>query len=96
MKAVPEAASGEGLAMAGSAVGSPAAVRWGMEVWQSLAVLDRVDCAALRLIYWHGMTQAQVARELSLPESVVRRCVARGMRELAGHPPGSAYQHPPG
>lgn len=56
-----------------------------------LGVLDRTDRAALELIYWQGMTQTQVARELDLSPAAVRHSVARGMHQLAEHltSPGS-------
>lgn len=55
-----------------------------VELIHALCELDRVDRAALRLIYWQGRTQAQVAEELHLPIGAVRAGVARGMRQLAG------------
>lgn len=51
----------------------------------ALADLDPVEQTVLRLIYWSGYSQAQVARQLAVPETTVRHCVARGMRELAEH-----------
>jgi DNA-directed RNA polymerase specialized sigma24 family protein len=45
--------------------------------------LNSVDRAALRLIYSFGMSQSQVAWELGLTETEIRRSVARGMREVA-------------
>jgi len=55
-----------------------------VEILHALCDLERVDRTALRLIYWRGLTQAQVAHELALPQGVIGQCVARGMRELAG------------
>lgn len=52
---------------------------------QILSGLDRVDRTTPRLIYRRGLTQRQVDRELALPGATIRRCVAHGMRELAGH-----------
>jgi DNA-directed RNA polymerase specialized sigma24 family protein len=49
----------------------------------ALADLDRIDRAALRLIYWHGRTHEQVAAELNLSAATVRAAVAHGMRQLA-------------
>ena len=59
------------------------AARWAAETLQIMDDLDSVDRAALRLIYSFGMSQAQVAWELGLPETEIRRSVARGMREVA-------------
>jgi DNA-directed RNA polymerase specialized sigma24 family protein len=56
-----------------------------LEVLNALNRLKDTDQVALRLIYWRGLTQGEVARELALPQETVRRCVARGMRELAEH-----------
>lgn len=53
------------------------------EVSNILGELDGADRIALRLVYFRGLTQTQVAHELALPETTVRQCVARGMRELA-------------
>jgi DNA-directed RNA polymerase specialized sigma24 family protein len=61
------------------------AVLWAVEVMEALTSLTGVDRAALRLIYWRGMTYTQAARELHLPEQVIRQCVARGMRNLTEH-----------
>ena len=55
-----------------------------VDVVHALCDLDRVDHVVLRLIYWHGRTQAQVAEELHLPIGTVSAAVARGMRQLAG------------
>ena len=52
-------------------------------VMHALCDLDRVDRAALRLIYWHGCSQVQVAAELHLPITTVRAAVSRGMLQLA-------------
>jgi DNA-directed RNA polymerase specialized sigma24 family protein len=59
------------------------AARWAAETLQIMDDLDSVDRAALRLIYSFGMSQSQVAWELGLPETEIRRSVARGMREVA-------------
>jgi DNA-directed RNA polymerase specialized sigma24 family protein len=59
------------------------AARWAAETLQIMDDLDSVDRAALRLIYSFGMSQAQVAWELGVPETEIRRSVARGMREVA-------------
>jgi DNA-directed RNA polymerase specialized sigma24 family protein len=61
-----------------------AQVSWGVEVLPILDSLDYIDRSALRLIYSDGLTQTEVARELALPEATIRRCVAHGMRRLAG------------
>ncbi len=68
-----------------SVVESPdwSAARWAAETLQVMDDLDSVDSAALRLIYSFGMSQAQVAWELGLPETEIRLSVARGMREVA-------------
>ena len=55
------------------------------DLLNALSGLDRIDRLALRLIYWRGLTQTEVARELGLPLATIRECVARGMRELAQH-----------
>jgi DNA-directed RNA polymerase specialized sigma subunit, sigma24 homolog len=57
--------------------------RLAIDALSALSTLDRVDRAALRLTYWRGLSENQVARELALPLATVERCVARGMRELA-------------
>lgn len=57
--------------------------RWAAEVMGALERLDAPYRQALRLIYWNGMTQAQVAAELAVPEQTVRAHVARGMRMIA-------------
>jgi DNA-directed RNA polymerase specialized sigma24 family protein len=54
-------------------------------VLHALEDLDRVERAALELIYWRGMTQSQVARELDLPQATIRHCIARGMHHMAEH-----------
>jgi DNA-directed RNA polymerase specialized sigma24 family protein len=59
------------------------AASWAAETLQIMDDLDSVDRAALRLIYSFGMSQAQVAWELGVPETEIRRSVARGMREVA-------------
>jgi DNA-directed RNA polymerase specialized sigma24 family protein len=59
------------------------AARWAAETLQIMDDLDSVDRAALQLIYSFGMSQAQVAWELGLPETEIRRSVARGMCEVA-------------
>lgn len=59
------------------------AARWAAETLQVMDDLDSVGSAALRLIYSFGMSQAQVAWELGLPETEIRLSVARGMREVA-------------
>ena len=68
-----------------SAVDAPerSPARWAAETLQVMDDLDSVDRAALRLIYSFGMSQAQVAWELGLPETEIRLRVARGMREVA-------------
>ena len=68
-----------------SVVESPdwSAARWAAETLQVMDDLDSVGSAALRLIYSFGMSQAQVAWELGLPETEIRLSVARGMREVA-------------
>lgn len=58
---------------------------WDADVLRALECLARLDRAALRLIYWGGLTEAQVARQLALPEPTVRTHVAPGMRELAAY-----------
>jgi DNA-directed RNA polymerase specialized sigma24 family protein len=59
------------------------AARWAAETLQIMDDLNSVDRAALRLIYSFGMSQSQVAWELGLTETEIRRSVARGMREVA-------------
>jgi DNA-directed RNA polymerase specialized sigma24 family protein len=59
------------------------AARWAAQTLQIMDDLNSVDRAALRLIYSFGMSQSQVAWELGLPETEIRRSVARGMREVA-------------
>lgn len=53
------------------------------DVLRILATLDRTDQEALRLIYFHGLSQADAARELGLGQDAIRKCVSRGMAELA-------------
>lgn len=53
------------------------------ELVHILQSLDRIDGAALRLIYFRGLTQDQAASALGLPPVTVRTCVQRGMHELA-------------
>jgi DNA-directed RNA polymerase specialized sigma24 family protein len=77
-----EAAPHEGPATVVDAP-EPSAARWAAETLQIMDDLDSVDRTALRLIYSFGMSQAQVAWELGLPEAEVRRSVERGMREVA-------------
>ena len=66
---------------------------WAVEVLEAVTGLNRVDRTALRLIYWRGMTHTQAARELHLPEQVIRQCVARGMRDLTEHLTENADTH---
>lgn len=56
---------------------------WPVLVMQALDALDGVSRSALRLIYFGGLTQAEAARRLAIPEPAMRTSVARGMRELA-------------
>lgn len=44
--------------------------------------LDSIEHLALYLIYWRGLTQAQVAAELGLPTRTIGTAVARGMHQL--------------
>ena len=60
-------------------------VRAHADVIEGMGELENVDRAALRLIYWHGRTHAQIAAELGVPVTAVHTAVARGMRRLAGH-----------
>lgn len=53
------------------------------QVRQLLDSLDQPDREALRLIYFRGLTQDDAARTLGVPRTVLRSCVARGMRELS-------------
>ncbi len=62
---------------------SPAHARWSAEVLRAFDGLDEPDRAALRLIYWRGLSQGQVASVLAIDEPAVRVCVARGLRNLA-------------
>ena len=54
------------------------------QVMTALGGLDLVDRTALHLIYWHDLTQAEVALRLDLPTVTIRSAVARGMRQLSG------------
>jgi DNA-directed RNA polymerase specialized sigma24 family protein len=56
-------------------------VMWAVETLQIMDGLNRLDRVALQLIYWTGLTQAQVAEELGVPLMTVRACVADGMHE---------------
>ena len=73
-----------------SVVESPdwSAARWAAETLQVMDDLDSVGSAALRLIYSFGMSQAQVAWELGLPETEIppqrRAWHARGRRPPYG------------
>lgn len=73
---------------------------WAVDVLDALTGLGGVEHVALRLIYWRGMTQRQVADELQLPDHVVRQCVSRGMRLLGAQfsavGPPSIAADPPG
>ena len=71
--------------MTDPAPGSDAETAWARNVMDEMSGLRPIDRAVLKLIYWRGLTQLEVARELALPDHAVRRCVARGMRELAGN-----------
>ncbi len=48
----------------------------------ALSALNRVERLALHLIYWRGLTQAQVAEELRLPTRTIGTAVAHGMLRL--------------
>ena len=58
-------------------------ILWNVQILDALSDLDLSDRRALVLLYWHGLTQAQVAAELRLPEPRVRQCIARGMQLVA-------------
>lgn len=66
-----------------TALEGPARRRFADHVRQLLDSLDQPDREALQLIYFHGLTQDDAARTLGVPRSVLRSCVARGMRELS-------------
>jgi DNA-directed RNA polymerase specialized sigma24 family protein len=57
--------------------------RWEATVLRTVAGLDAVARDAVRLIYQHGLTQAQVAARLGVAESTVRAAVAGAFRALA-------------
>lgn len=88
--------SDPGSASTLGAVHRSAAVLAYVEVLNALCDLHRADRIALQLIYWRGLTQAQVARELALPEATIAQCVARGMRDFARHLTTNAGSQPHG
>ncbi len=57
--------------------------RWEATVLRTVAGLDTLGRDAVRLIYQHGLTQAQVADRLGVAESAVRAAVAGAFRALA-------------
>jgi DNA-directed RNA polymerase specialized sigma24 family protein len=57
--------------------------RWAAKVFTTVAGLDTVGRDAVRMIYRHGLTQAQVAARLGVAESTVRAEVAGALRVLS-------------
>jgi DNA-directed RNA polymerase specialized sigma24 family protein len=57
--------------------------RWEATVLRTVAGLNTLAQDAVRLIYQHGLTQAQVAAQLGVAESIVRAEVAGAFRALA-------------
>jgi len=56
---------------------------WATIVLEALRSIDELDSAAVRLVYWHGLTQTEAANRLGIPAVDVAARVARGMRHLS-------------
>jgi DNA-directed RNA polymerase specialized sigma24 family protein len=63
--------------------GDDSGSQWAAMVLGAVAGLDTLGREAVRLIYQHRLTQAQVAARLGVAESTVRAEVAGAFRALA-------------
>lgn len=71
--------------MAGGDDGSAAAPGsvWAREVADGLAALDATQQLAIKLVYTHGLSQAEAAQWLSLTRATVADAIASGLQRLA-------------
>lgn len=78
----PNSARNPALPQQNPEAGRGAEAEWATIVLEALRGIDELDSAAVRLVYWHGLTQTEAANRLGIPAVDVGARVARGMRNL--------------